>query len=208
MKIQALNRFKLPILTGTMLIASHFANAQTLLNQEAKVDTFKTTVVVPPKGTDDKIALLFAPVPQVEIAGEIKTAKIVVDLNKNILYTYNNDGIAEMAYLIASGKKSTPTDTGIRVVTNIESYPYRTASPNTKRYKNPKDYGPKALILRKVDPKTGETSPTGEFIHGNNNPNSIGKYASKGCMRMDNEVIKIIAKQVKKGDIVVIKKDN
>jgi hypothetical protein len=27
-------------------------------------------------------------------------------------------------------------------------------------------------------------------------------------MRMDNEVIKIIAKQVKKGDIVIIKRDN
>lgn len=208
MKIQALSKFKFPILAGTILLASPAINAQNILNQEAKVDTFETTVIVPPKGTNEKIALMFAPIPQVEIAGEMKTAKIVVDLNKNILYTYNNNGVAEMAYLIASGKKSTPTDTGIRVVTNIESYPYRTASPNTKRYKNPKDYGPKAIILRKVDPKTGETSPTGEFIHGNNNPKSIGKYASKGCMRMDNEVIKIIAKQVQKGDIVVIKKDN
>ena len=208
MKIQALSKFKFPILAGTILLASPAINAQNSLNQEAKVDTFETTVIVPPKGTNEKIALMFAPIPQVEIAGEMKTAKIVVDLNKNILYTYNNNGVAEMAYLIASGKKSTPTDTGIRVVTNIESYPYRTASPNTKRYKNPKDYGPKAIILRKVDPKTGETSPTGEFIHGNNNPKSIGKYASKGCMRMDNEVIKIIAKQVQKGDIVVIKKDN
>lgn len=207
MKVQMLNKFKLPILAGTMLLATPLVNTQNLLAQEAKRDSFETTLLVPPKGTDERFALMFAPLPQVEIAGAMKTAKIVVDLNKNILYTYDKTGLPEMAYLIASGKPSTPTDVGIRVVTNVETYPYRTASPKTKRYKNPRDYGPKALILRKVDPKTGDTSPTGEFIHGNNNPSSLGKYASKGCMRMDNEVIKIIAKQVEKGDIVVIKRD-
>ena len=112
-----------------------------------------------------------------------------------------------MAYLIASGKKSTPTDTGIRIVSNIERWPYKTAGLATKRRKNPNDYGPRALILRKIDPKTGETAPTGEFIHGNNNRKSLGKYASKGCMRMDNTVIKEMATLVKKGDIVIIKRD-
>jgi len=206
-KILALNKLKLPVMVGTMFLTSQVVHSQNLLTQESKRDTFETTITVPPKGTDEKLALMFAPLPQVEIAGEIKTAKIVVDLNKNILYTYDKTGLPEMAYLIASGKPSTPTDMGIRVVTNVETYPYRTASPKTKRYKNPRDYGPKALILRKVDPKTGNTYPTGEFIHGNNNPSSLGKYASKGCMRMDNEVIKIIANQVQKGDIVVIKRD-
>ena len=207
-KILAINKFKLPILAGTMFLAAHTANSQNLVIQDAKQDTFEKTITVPPKGTDEKMLLMLAPPPQVEIAGEIKTAKIVVDLNKNVLYTYDNTGMPEMAYLVASGKASTPTDTGIRVVSNIETYPYRTASPKTKRYKNPRDYGPKALILRTVDPKTGKTSPTGEFIHGNNNPSSLGKYASKGCIRMDNEVIKLIAKQVEKGDIVIIKRDN
>ena len=47
---------------------------------------------------------------------------------------------------------------------------------------------------------------TGEFIHGNKNPDSLGKYASKGCMRMDNEVIQYLAPQMKRGDIVIIKK--
>ena len=81
---------------------------------------------------------------------------------------------------------------------------FESAGKATKRYKTPRDYGPKALILQKVDPLTGKLTPTGEFIHGNNNKNSLGTYASKGCMRMDNEVIKEIAKQVKKGDYILI----
>ena len=47
---------------------------------------------------------------------------------------------------------------------------------------------------------------TGQFIHGNNDVTSIGKRASKGCIRMDNEVIKYLASIVKRGDFVIIKK--
>ena len=60
-------------------------------------------------------------------------------------------------------------------------------------------------MLNKVDTKTGEQSPTGEFIHGNNNPSSIGRYASHGCIRMDNEVIKKLAAETEKGTYVLIK---
>ncbi len=57
----------------------------------------------------------------------------------------------------------------------------------------------------KVDPETGKLSTTGEFIHGTNRPESIGQYVSLGCMRMDNETIKQLASEVKRGDIVIIK---
>ena len=57
-----------------------------------------------------------------------------------------------------------------------------------------------------IDPKTGKKWDNGEYIHGNNKASSIGKYASKGCVRMDNEVIQILAKQVKNGDVVIMKK--
>ena len=65
---------------------------------------------------------------------------------------------------------------------------------------------PKIICLQKVDPETGTRSSTGEFIHGNNNPASLGKYASLGCIRMDNDVIRELAANVKRGDIVVITK--
>ena len=46
----------------------------------------------------------------------------------------------------------------------------------------------------------------GEFIHGNNNPASIGTYASHGCIRMDNDVIVQLSKEVKPGSYVLIQK--
>ena len=60
------------------------------------------------------------------------------------------------------------------------------------------------FCLETVDPKTGKRGITGEFIHGNNNAASLGKYVSQGCIRMDNEVIKKLANEVKRGDFVLV----
>lgn len=209
MKIFSLNNIKTPLIAGAFLLASSSTVAQSfrhddLINKDLFV---KQDSLVTPTGTDAPYILRHAPSPWLEVQGEFKSAKIVVDLDKNFLYKYDDLGQPEKAYLIASGKKSTPTNTGIRIVTNIEQWPYKTAGLATKRRKNPNDYGPRALILRKLDPKTGETAPTGEFIHGNNNKKSLGKYASKGCMRMDNQVIRELAKQIKKGDLVIIRRN-
>lgn len=185
------------------LVTTTFANRilPCYSQNELNKDTYS---VVTAKGTNDTFILNNAPSSKINISGTNKIAKIVVDLSKNILYKYNSEGRATYAYKIASGKKNTPTDKGIRIVTHIETYPYRTAPTRTKRRRNPKAYGPKIICLNKLNPKTGEQSSTGEFIHGNNNPSSIGKYVSLGCIRMDNEIIKQLAKEVKKGDIVII----
>lgn len=178
-----------------------------ILRAQAEGDSFvKTELVteIPPEGTSDFQILKSAPNPEVSIMGNSTNATIVVDLSKNALYKYDENGVPEIAYSIASGKDTTPTSTGLRVVSHIEKYPYRTAPRRTKRRRRPNDYGPKIIILNKINPSTGETSQIGEFIHGNNNPNSIGKYVSHGCMRMDNEVISELATQVHRGDIVKI----
>lgn len=170
-------------------------------------DTFEyqnISQMVSPKGVNNLFILEKAPNPFIEIAGEEKTASIIVDINRNILYKYDEEGNAVNAFLIASGKASTPTETGVRIVTHIERYPYKTAPKHTKRRKSPWDYGPRIICLNKIDPQTGTQSSTGEFIHGNNNPKSLGKHASKGCIRMDNEIIKQIATETKQGDIVII----
>ncbi len=173
-------------------------------NQYIKQDKF-TKNNIKPQGTLDENILIGAPSPFVNICGEEKNAKIVVDLSKNILYKYNDLGKAEIAYSVASGKKSSPTHKGVRIVTHIETFPYRTAPRQTKRRRNPSAYGPKIICLNKLDPITGEQSSTGEFIHGNDNAESIGKYISHGCIRMDNDIIKLLSTQVKRGDIVIIK---
>ena len=171
---------------------------------ELQKDNF-TAVTATPTGTENRAVLAGAPSARIEIAGEKKIAKFVVDLSKNILYKYDVQGNAKTAYLIASGKESTPTSKGVRIVTHTETYPYRTAPRGTKRRRSPWAYGPRIICLNKIDPNTGEQAQTGEFIHGTNDLSSLGKYASHGCMRMDNDVIKILANEVKRGDIVIIK---
>lgn len=196
------------------LIAPLTMKAQTLEKDTLEIpsatitkDSIPAIAMVPAKGTTDSEVLREAPSPVVYIAGKRKKAAIVVDLSNNVLFFYHETGIPLAAYLVASGKKKYPTDTGIRIVTQIEKYPYKTASSKTKRYKNPDDYGPRVICLETVDPETGKRGKTGEFIHGNNNPSSLGKYASLGCVRMDNTVIKYIASMLKPGDIVVMKRE-
>ena len=55
-------------------------------------------------------------------------------------------------------------------------------------------------------PLKNERINSGQFIHGNNDFSSLGKYVSGGCIRMDNEVIKQLAKIVKRGDLVIFRK--
>ncbi len=197
------------IAAGTLMLFPKEIKAQSVISSEKQSeDVFEKVSEISPQGSTGKTILLNAPSPDIEIMGVMRTAAIVVDLSKNILYKYDEFGNAQKAYLVASGKKSSPTDEGIRVVTHIEKYPYRSAPPSTKRRKKPWDYGPRIICLETIDPQTGVKGKTGEFIHGNNNPNSLGKYASLGCIRMDNEVIKELSTQVKKGDIVILKRNS
>jgi len=202
---------KILMLTGIkkyigMTIAAGTLTVGVPVSRPQQPDIFEHVVDIPPSGTSEEVVLKGAPSPKIAIEGEEKNAEIVVDLARNILYHYDENGEPLCAYLVASGKKNTPTDTGVRVVTHIESYPYRNAPIGTKRRRTPGSYGPKIICLQKLDPETGLRSSTGEFIHGTNKPESIGKYASLGCIRMDNTVIKELASQVKRGAIVIIKK--
>ena len=201
MKITPIKAIKYTL--GSTLVAGSLFVGISKAQEQIK-DTFEKSQEIPPSGKSEFLTLLWAPTPKVTIKGVKQTAKIVVDLSKNVLYTYDDRGKPTNAYLIASGKKSSPTDKGIRVVTHVEKFPYKYAPPTTKRFQRPQDYGPNVICLETIDPITGEQGRTGEFIHGNNNPKKLGQYASLGCMRMDNEVIKKLAKEVKRGDIVII----
>ena len=178
------------------------------ISQETKTDTFERSIT--PQGVKDLSALKNAPNPDIIIAGVKKKARIVVDVDKNILYRYDKDGKPVNAYLIASGKKRTPTQKGVRIVTHKEKFPYRGAPRRSKRRRAPRDYGPMIICLNKIDSKTGEQTTTGQFIHGCRSyektfESTPDRYISHGCMRMDNDVIKELAPDVEKGDIVIIK---
>lgn len=169
----------------------------------SKPDTFERVVTT--TGTTDSLTLKNAPAPEVDIKGKIHKAVIVVDIEHNTLYKYDKEGNAEAAYLVACGKINTPTKKGVSIVSHIETFPYRVAPRHTKRRRNPYPYGPKIIILDKLIPETGERQNSGQWIHGNNSTSSLGKRASHGCIRMDNEVIKQLSQEVKSGDIVLFK---
>lgn len=196
----------IPLTVGALLFSAPVVSSNTVQKSKQQ-DTFEycEKISVPVEGTDDISVLKLAPSPKVKVEGKMRNAVIVIDISKNILYHYDENGDVQMAYSVATGKKETPTHTGVRIVSHVETYPYKMAPVSTKRRKNPRPYGPKAIILDKLNPETGERSNYGEFIHGNNDASSIGKYKSQGCIRMDNEVIKELSKHVKRGDIVLIK---
>lgn len=170
--------------------------------------SISATSTVTAKGTNDKKVLEQAPSPMVKVAGSVEIARIVVDLEKNYLYTYDENGKPKMVYLIASGKDKTPTDKGLRKIHHYEKYPYKDAPPTTVRHQKPAAFGPRVIYLEIIDEKTGSSlGSNGEFIHGNNDESSLGQYKSGGCMRMDNEVIKdlVDSGQIPAGSYVLIK---
>lgn len=209
---QASNKILIP----TTLFLLSFVPLQAGNTKEYSSDSIETEIITSttPKSKINPTALSIeelknAPSPEIIIAGKKYNAGLVVDLSSNKLYRYDSEGDVTDGYRVASGvigrSGKSITGTGIRKVDHIESYPYKCA-PGTKRRRNPKAYGPNILYLTIVDPKTGNNlGSNGEFIHGNNDISSIGKYASHGCIRMDNDVITNFAKEVKPGTLVLIK---
>ena len=183
-----------------------FCPIKTFAQRELKSDLVEIRNKIPPEGTSDSIVLKNSPNPRFMCTGENKLAKFVVNLSNNVLYQYDADGKPVSAYLVASGKPSTPTYEGYSVVSHVETFPYSRAPKFTKRRKNPRSYGPNIIILDKLNPITGERSMTGQFIHGNNDSTSLGQKVSMGCIRMNNKVIKYLSSIVKRGDYVIIKK--
>lgn len=169
-------------------------------------DVFEHEILVKPISKAQTLKDLPKVNPNINVAGELKKATLVVDTDKNKLYHFDQEGNIIKEYNVATGKTSTPTDKGLRMVTWIENYPYSSAPAMSKRRKAPRDYGPKIIVIGVVDKKTGEvTHFNGEFIHGTNRPQSIGTHASKGCVRMNNEDVKELAAQMEKGMYVKIK---
>jgi lipoprotein-anchoring transpeptidase ErfK/SrfK len=207
--MKIINITKILVLNSMLYTASlKAASSLPIYQYELQRDIFEYSIT--PQGVKDTSILKLAPKPDIVINGEKKKAGIIVDISTNILYRYDKNGNPINAYLIASGKKSTPTDKGVRIVTHKETFPYRGAPRRSKRRRAPRDYGPMIICLNKIDPKTGEQSSTGEFIHGCRSyektfESTPDRYVSHGCMRMDNEVIKALAPTVEKGEIVIIK---
>lgn len=124
---------------------------------------------------------------QVDYFGVAPKAKsfIVVDKSELCLYYIENNEISDI-YPIAIGTPKTPTLEGSFVVAD-------------KLVTNPNgDWGARRIVLFT---KTADSTYryTGYNLHGTNQPGSIGKMASHGCVRMFNEDAITIYNRVNKG---------
>lgn len=199
MNIQPQKFVKSLALVTPLLLTTPALKAQTF---ELKQDSFYKSNELLIEEPADSMLLS----PEVKVANDTIYPAIVVDISERKLYHYDYDGYLEEVYPIASGKKSTPTKSGLRIINSIEQYPYKNAPKTTKRSKKPNDYGTHLINLSNVDTKTGKIiGSDGQFIHGTFNPNSIGKTVSKGCVRVHNDVIDYLATQLEKGQYVLFR---
>jgi lipoprotein-anchoring transpeptidase ErfK/SrfK len=113
---------------------------------------------------------------------------ILVDLSDRRLYLLEGGQVIR-SYPIAIGRIMAQTPTGIYRIINKVPYPYsRPGGPLTP-------YGTLWMGL----------SRRGYGIHGTNNPASIGKRVSKGCIRMYNRDVEDLSRRVPIGTTVVIR---
>ncbi len=131
--------------------------------------------------------------------------RIVIDKSENQLFFYQNGDIVKV-YDVATGEKPHYTPEGVFAIANKTKTPLEKAEdaqlgvrwmglkvPNERdqRVNKPDERAPKGL-------KYG--------IHGTNEPESIGKHASGGCVRMRNEAVEELYEWVQVGTTVQIRK--
>lgn len=130
-----------------------------------------------------------------------KEQLIIINKSSNQLAFFDSGQLVN-TYSVATGKTDQLTPEGtFKIVNKIKNRPYYTdnipgGSPN-----NP--LGDRWLGL-----DARGTYGTTYAIHGNNNPNSIGKYISAGCVRMYNDDIRSLFDKVKLYTKVVITKSD
>lgn len=128
--------------------------------------------------------------------------KIIVDKHKNLLYLYKKGDLSRV-YRVSTGKKPEYTPEGKFSVVNKFSIPQDTGE---------KLFGPRWLGIGVPDEydlrseKPDRRAPQGVKygIHGTNEPESIGTYASGGCIRLNNKDIVEIYQLVEVGTPVEI----
>ena len=117
--------------------------------------------------------------------------RVVVSIPDRKLALIENGRVVKI-YPTAVGAASSPTPSGT----------YKIA----QRVANPTWYGPDKVVGPGKDNPVGTRwlglSRKGYGIHGTNNPRSIGKRASHGCVRMRNSDVEDLFGRVAVGDVV------
>jgi hypothetical protein len=124
---------------------------------------------------------------------EVRT-RIEVDLSERRLELFR-DGKLVHRLATAIGSDSTPTPTG-RYYVNQRLIPADPTGP----------WGPAGIGISAFSPVLVHWAQGGPIaIHGTNNPSSVGKPASNGCLRLSNEDLMLVWDQTPAGTPVVIR---
>lgn len=127
-------------------------------------------------------------------AGLIRT-RVAVDLSDRELTLYRS-GRAVLRVSAAIGSSATPTPTG-RYYVNQRLVPEDTSGP----------FGPGAIgVSAFSEVLTGWAQGGPIAIHGTNQPWSIGRSISNGCIRVQNDVLRRLWRSVLPGTPVVIRR--
>ncbi|MFS0862262.1 L,D-transpeptidase family protein [Fredinandcohnia sp. 179-A 10B2 NHS] len=114
---------------------------------------------------------------------------IIINKKSNEMAFYNGSNLVR-TFSVATGRNISLTPEGtFKIVNKIKNRPYYTDNIPGGDPRNP--LGDRWLGL-----DAWGTYGTTYAIHGNNNPSSIGKYVSAGCVRMYNEEVRWLFDQV------------
>ncbi|PHJ39410.1 hypothetical protein P378_03110 [Desulforamulus profundi] len=129
--------------------------------------------------------------------------KIIVQKDQNVLYFYQQ-GTLVKKYPIATGKKDFYTPEGTFKIVNKTPYP-QGKEPDTLL--GPRWMGLSVPYQKDKRAENDSRAPRGMKygIHGTNEPASIGKHASGGCIRLNNKDIAELYDRVSLGTEVEIR---
>jgi lipoprotein-anchoring transpeptidase ErfK/SrfK len=125
--------------------------------------------------------------------GAAAPLELKVDLSERRLYVIEN-GETVQTYRVAVGKPSNPTPTGTFRTGRIEWNPgWNPPNSPWARGQKPRAPGDPKNPMRGVKIYFREPS---YYIHGTNDPASIGQAASHGCIRMTESDAKALARRI------------
>lgn len=127
---------------------------------------------------------------------------IVVNKDANILKLYKGRRLIKK-YSVATGKKLDGTPEGKFKIIRKTKNPYWGGGKDKEPIEGGTPENPLGTMWLGLDYGGGRWYG----IHGTNNPRSIGKHVSNGCIRMHNRDVEELAKIVTNNTIVFIGKD-
>ncbi|HEY9721773.1 MAG TPA: L,D-transpeptidase family protein [Oscillatoriaceae cyanobacterium] len=133
-----------------------------------------------------------------------KIARVVVETQQHRAFLFDKTGKLTKIYACRSGKTSTPTVPGVKIVDGKNDNPAAVSNalwPTS----GGRAFGTRLMNLSDYDPETGRTylgPHHGEELHGTYEDNSMGQNFSHGCVGLRNADIEEIYNQVANGELV------